>query len=183
MAERVILINGLPGSGKTTLARSLAAELSWPLISKDALKEAMAAAVPQVPAAALGRTASETMWTLAAALDGDVILESWWFRPRDLGFAVDGLRRAGARFIVEVWCDVPAELARERYGRRDRPALYQDQQRLAESWPEWAAGAAPLGLGLELRIATDGPVDVAALARHLTTLDRLTRAAEQEVRK
>ncbi|WP_250037368.1 AAA family ATPase [Paractinoplanes maris] len=168
MAERIILINGLPGSGKTTLATALAAELAVPLIAKDALKEALAAAVPQVPAAALGPTASELMWTLAAAVPGGVVLESWWFRPRDLAYVRDGLSRAGARQIVEVWCDVPGEVARERFARRTRPAWYEDDRHLIESWPRWLAEAAPLGVGREIRVRTDAAVDIRGLAGTMT---------------
>ncbi|WP_250008494.1 AAA family ATPase [Actinoplanes sp. M2I2] len=167
MAERVILINGLPGSGKSTLASALADATGVPLMSKDALKEALAVVAPRVPAAALGRAASETLWTLAAAVDGAVLLESWWFRPRDLEYARAGLLRAGAREVVEVWCDVPAEVARERYVRRNRPAFYEDQRHLTESWPTWAARAEPLALGAVVRVTTDGPVDVGALGRRL----------------
>jgi predicted kinase len=38
----LILVNGLPGSGKTTLANGLARQLDAPLIAKDAIKEAVA---------------------------------------------------------------------------------------------------------------------------------------------
>ena len=42
IAKTLILINGLPGSGKTTLSRQLGRALSIPVISKDNLKEALA---------------------------------------------------------------------------------------------------------------------------------------------
>ena len=53
----LVLINGLPGSGKTTLARGLESVLGTPLISKDAIKEAVAEIVPAAPGQALGMAA------------------------------------------------------------------------------------------------------------------------------
>jgi predicted kinase len=38
----VVLVNGLPGSGKTTLARALSQRLRLPLVSKDAIKKTRA---------------------------------------------------------------------------------------------------------------------------------------------
>lgn len=158
MAHRLILINGLPGSGKSTLAGRLAPALRVPLIGKDALKEAMAGAVPGVPPGVLGRVAGQVMWELAAATPGVVILESWWFRPRDLGYVTEGVARSGARSTVEIWCSVPVELAMERYRNRGRHAVHEDERRLAEDWPRWAAEAQPLGIGPTLIVETDRPV-------------------------
>src|SRR5438046_2407448 len=40
MAEpRLIIVTGLPATGKTTLARRLAADLALPLVTKDDIKE------------------------------------------------------------------------------------------------------------------------------------------------
>jgi len=50
MADYLVLVNGLPGSGKTTLANQLASAMDVPVICKDVLKEAMAAALPGIPA-------------------------------------------------------------------------------------------------------------------------------------
>ncbi|MBI3889384.1 AAA family ATPase [Candidatus Saccharibacteria bacterium] len=37
----MIVIQGAPGSGKTTLAENLSRRLSYPIVSKDTLKEAL----------------------------------------------------------------------------------------------------------------------------------------------
>ncbi len=160
VVDRLVLVNGLPGAGKTTLAEALAAEMSVPVVAKDALKEMLADAYPAVPVASFGPLAMETAWRLVGEMPGTVILESWWFRPRDLGFVKAGLERCCAAMVVEIWCDVPVSLARRRYEARVRHAVHRD----SGSWAEWAAQAGPLDVGLTLRVPTDRPVDVPALA-------------------
>lgn len=41
MIEFLIVVNGVPGSGKTTLAGPLAAAMRTPLLAKDRIKEAL----------------------------------------------------------------------------------------------------------------------------------------------
>lgn len=165
VAAGVVVVNGLPGAGKTTLATALAAELGAVLLSKDAVKEALATVLPAsavVPD--LGVVAIEAVWSLARRLPGVVVVESWWFRSRDLRFAEVELRSVGADRAVEIWCDVPAEVARERYATRVRSPLHDDARRLARDWDEWAAGAEPLALTPVLRVDTSRPVDLLPLA-------------------
>lgn len=170
MARQVVLVNGLPGSGKTTLAGPLAARLGAPWLGKDAVKEALADAVGPgaaslVGTGVVGAAAMEAVWRLAAAPLPRVVVESWWFRPRDLDHALRGLATAGADAVVEIWCDVPPDVARERYeARTGRHPVHADDRDLTAEWAAWSAGAAPLALGPVVRQDTTGPVDVGALA-------------------
>ncbi len=138
-----------------------------PLVSKDAIKEALADVVGAAPGSALGPVAMEAAWSIAASIRGTVVMESWWFKPRDIDYVRAGLDRCGAGAVVEVWCDVPADVARRRLAARRRHPVHDDARRLEESWTEWAALAEPLGVGRTIRIDTASPVDIGDLAQRL----------------
>ena len=166
MARDVVMVNGLPGSGKSTLAPRLAATLGAACLAQDRIKEALAdAVVTDVPE--LGAVAMDTVWTLAAAISGMVVVDSWWCRDRDLGRARTGLARSGATATVEIWCDVPPGLARARYVARKRHTVHADAEKLATEWAGWAATAAPLALGPVIRVDTALPVDLRALGEQV----------------
>ncbi|WSJ20108.1 AAA family ATPase [Nocardia sp. NBC_01327] len=164
-------MNGLPGAGKTTLGGALSRSLNAWFLSKDVVKEALAGCLEnafEVPE--LGGIAMDTVWALAKESPADVVIDSWWLRPRDLALARAGIEKTGARSVVEVWCDVPTEVARTRYASRQRAAIYRDQQRLAEDWDSWAAHAGPLGLAPTVMVDTTRTVDLANLAHQITAL-------------
>ncbi|MEV6487226.1 AAA family ATPase [Actinoplanes sp. NPDC051633] len=162
MARDVVMVNGLPGAGKSSLAPRLANGLGAAYLSKDRIKEALAdAVVTELPA--LGAVAMETIWMLAAQIGGTVVVDSWWFRPRDLDHARNGLATSGATGVVEVWCDVPAEVARRRFVARNRHGLYRDDDHSTADWPIWAAEAEPLAIGQVIRVDARNPIDIPAL--------------------
>lgn len=161
----LVLVNGLPGAGKTTLGGALARAMNARFLSKDAIKEALAGVIESpCEIRDLGGIAMDAVWALAEQAAGDVVIDSWWFKPRDLGFARAGIERSGARRVVEIWCDVPADIARGRYSSRQRAAIHRDRERLEGNWDEWAAQAAPLGLAPTVLVDTTRSVDLAALA-------------------
>ena len=163
----LVFVNGLPGSGKTTLATGLAPVLGTPLISKDAIKEAVAEVVPAAAGHVLGMSAGEMMWNLAAALPDSVMLESWWFKPRDLRFVEAALRRCRPAHVVEVWCDVPAHVAKGRYATRQRHRIHDDHRQLTEAWPRWELEPEPLGIAPVVFVDTHGEVDLVGVAERI----------------
>lgn len=164
MTNFAVVINGVPGSGKTTLCSSLQRELGVPLISKDAVKEALAdLVVAQLPTSDLGAVASEVLWKLAGLISGPVIVESFWLAGRDDAFFADGLRAGGVQDGVEVWCHAPVGVMRKRFQERPRHFAHQDSGRLSE-WEVFARDARPISTFPLLRVQTGTPVDIEKLA-------------------
>lgn len=165
MPDRLIVLNGMAGAGKTSLARPLAAELGVPFVSKDALKEALGDAVDSpLPTRALGALAADALWRITGMLDGTVLVESVWLADRDEEWFRRGWESAGSPAGVEVWCEAPREVMRERFLTRPRHAVHDDQGR-REEWERFADAARPMTGFPVLTVDTTGPVDVTALAR------------------
>ena len=161
-SRRLVYVSGAPGSGKTTLAVPLAAELGLPLFSKDRIKETLheSLGAPEPDLAwsrRLGAAAMELLWVLAADAPAAMIEAN--FRPRSEYERAKLSALAGG--LVEVHCACPAELAVRRYNaRRTHPVHVISTLDLAAM----AEYDRPVGVGALVTVDTAVAVDVTAIA-------------------
>lgn len=169
----VVVVAGIPASGKTTLAAGLSTRLGWPLISKDVVKEALFDALGTGDlewSRRLGRAGHVVMYSLAAT-SPNVILEAHFQR----GIAEPELLALHRR-IVQIYCRCPVEVAAERYRRRvddpDRHAGHLLEHQSDEVIGRWMNEApTPLDLpdALLVEVDTSKPVDLGPVVRAIHT--------------
>lgn len=170
-----MLVNGLPGAGKTTLAAGLSRELGWPVLCKDSIKEQLFDSLgwgDREHSRRFGRAAMDILWTVLAAVPGEAIVESY-FRPTDSAHLRAGLDRSGPRKVLEVLCECPPDVARDRFlsrimaGTRHPGHGHDDPDAGAElrgDWGQLAPGPRGTGVGPVLPCDTTRAVDVPAVA-------------------
>ena len=164
-SRRLVYVSGAPGSGKTSLAVPLAAELGWALLTKDRIKETLHDALePPEPdrewSRRLGATAMELLWALAA--DAPAVVIEANFRPYS-EYERGKLAGLAAR-PVEVHCDCPAEVAVRRYNSRVTHAVHVVERLELAAMAEYDR---PVGIGALVRVDTTRPVDVVAMAKEV----------------
>lgn len=162
---RFVVMSGPAASGKTTLARALAAELNLPLLAKDTIKTAITKilAVNDPPAARrAGEAAVAVLIALAAEMRTGAVLDSVWRAGQG-----NGLRQLDGR-VVEVFCRCDIPILHARYADRVRPPGYVPEHAdPAELWSEETMR--PLHEGWPVIDAdTSRPVNVPALVERVT---------------
>lgn len=177
----LVLVGGLPGTGKSTLATRLGSERKWTILRSDAIRKERAGLAPSDPAPADFReglyTPDVTRESYAALLDrarrllelGEpVIVDASWTAGE---FRVDARHLAEQVIspVVELHCEAPLEVIAERIGRRREPtegvrsdATVDIATRMAERMDDW-----PEATGVDAR---RNPHEMLARAEHV--LDR-----------
>jgi uncharacterized protein len=152
---RLVLVGGLPGTGKSTLAGGLSSATGWPLLRSDVLRKELAGLRPSESALAAfqagiyGPEATASVYaellSRAAVLlrsGHSVILDATWNRQcwRDGAHEV-GLRTAAD--VVGLECEASTELTTIRLTRRSskggdasdaNPSIADAMAQVAEPW-------------------------------------------------
>lgn len=160
-ARLLVVVSGLPASGKTTLGTLLSDRLSLPLIDKDAILESLFDSLgspDRETRTRLSRASDEVLYRLAAASHMSILV-NWWNHdsaPRRL--------RDIAPSIVEVHCDCPVEMVAERFQVRRRHPGHHDGHLSADEIEDGITRLrdtyrGPLRVGELVRIDTSRPVD------------------------
>lgn len=161
-SRRLVYVSGAPGSGKTSLAVPLAAELGYALLTKDRIKETLhdALGAPEPDLAwsrRLSGAAMELLWALAA--DAPAVVIEANFRPYSQ-YARAKLSGLAAQ-PVEVHCACPPELAVKRYNARATHPVHVVTTLQMEAMAEYDR---PVGIGALVAVDTTMTVDVNAVA-------------------
>ena len=155
--KRVVLVNGIPASGKSTLTRALSQRFGWPVLTLDSLKEpfmACFAPVDRQRNRQLGCAAYQAIWNIVSQAPASQIwlIDAWFgFQPRAL--LEQGLQQAGVGAVLELWMQITPEEAVARYQARLSQRLPGHPG--AEYLPELrqlAQQAQPMALGPVLQV-------------------------------
>lgn len=150
---RMLVISGLPATGKSTVAARLQARLRWPLLAKDAFKERLFDTLGAEDAGAsrpLSLASYALMFDVARQLADariDCILEGN-FRWSQMHGAFEALYERVQ--FTQLWCSAPVPVIeqrlRQRAQSRSRHPAHPDEENLPELLQELAKPSSPLPL-------------------------------------
>jgi predicted kinase len=177
----LLLVTGMPASGKTTVARALADELRVPLVTKDGIKERLydelgtgdIAWSRQLGGAAYALLFEFCRELLAAGLS--VAAEANFFAGSQEG----QVAALPPHRLVQIVCTAPLDVLLERYAGRTRHPGHVDDERASELRERFEAGVhAPLALGGELlEVDTSHPTDVEGLLARVQAAASASRSS------
>ena len=166
--KRLVLVNGVPASGKSSIARALSEQTGWPILSLDTVKDPFLREIEGVDRPfnrKLGRASMAAMFALfrEAPAGSTFIMDAWFgFQPREwLEGLLDG---SGATDVTEIWCRTDPQEIGARYAARTGSRLpgHPGIEYVPELI-ELATRAKPLGIGRLVEVDTGAVLDADAL--------------------
>ncbi|MFT4184603.1 MAG: ROK family protein [Rhizobium sp.] len=120
--KRVVLVNGVPASGKSSLAKSLSRRTGWPVLSLDGIKNPFLEHIGGVDRdfnRTLGKASYQAIWSfIREAPAGSTFIVDAWFGFQPKALLETYIQDAGVDRVAELWCKVPGAVAGERYASR-----------------------------------------------------------------
>ncbi|WP_034916905.1 MULTISPECIES: ATPase AAA [Erwinia] len=121
--KKLILVNGIPASGKSSVTKTLSEYFNLPVLSIDEIKEPFmvqfADVIDRPLNRKLGYAAYEAMFNIVKGSPPDaVFVMDAWFGFRDKTILTDYLTMSGCEKTLEIWNQVSPALVAERYKQR-----------------------------------------------------------------
>jgi predicted kinase len=175
---KLIIINGLPGTGKTTIAKPLADKLGLPLISKDTIKEFLFETIgvgDREWSKILGKASSEFLYKLTDDLLNNgksVVIESAF----EVSFARPAIQIYIEKYnpeIIEIYLKTDQSVRRQRFVDRNESGARHEGHAdtasyLSDDEPEPFVKYAPLELGTLITLdTTSDQIDVDVLVKEI----------------
>ncbi|MEZ8863170.1 AAA family ATPase [Vibrio sp. 10N.247.311.51] len=150
--KKVIIVNGIPASGKSTVAAKIATHFGWPYLSIDTIKEPfmdLHVAIDREFNRELSKAAYKAIWdTVASAPDDCIYVIDAWFGFQSRELLESYVKQSDVVEIIEVWNSISPELVADRY--RSRLYLRKEGHPGEEYIPELMAlaeRASPMNIG------------------------------------
>lgn len=170
--KRAVLVNGVPASGKSTVARCVSEAEGWPLLTLDTVKEAFFAHLGTGDRdynRLLGKASYQALFALIKDFpDSTVTVIDAWFGFQPFNVLQSHIAHAGIGEIAEIWCHAPGSVVGERY--KARLSARHAGHLGADYVPELTAladKAKPLGPFPRFDVDTTRQLDSAALMKWL----------------
>ncbi len=171
--KRVVLVNGVPASGKSRLAKALSLRTGWPILSLDGIKNPFLQHIGPVDRdfnRTLGKASYQAIWSfIAEAPTGSTFIVDVWFGFQPKAQLESYLNAAQIDRVAELWCKVPGSVAGERYASRLKERLPGHPG--AEYVPELIAladRAEPMGCGAVMTVDQTEEPDMEAVMTWLS---------------
>lgn len=172
--KRVVLVNGVPASGKSGVARALSERTGWPVLGLDTIKNPFLEAIEGVDRPfnrVLGRASYKAIFSIIReAPAGSTFIVDAWFGFQPLELLDEHLAMAGITAAVELWCHAPPDTIADRYAARAASRLPgHPGPEYAGELRTLAARAQPTGRAPRLDIETTSPLDIERLTAWLAS--------------
>ena len=111
--KRAVLVNGVPASGKSTVARALSQAKGWPLLTLDTIKEAFFEHLGTGDRdynRLLGKASHQAIFAVIKDFpDGATAVVDAWFGFQPAEVLQNEIAHAGIDWVGEIWCHAPGE--------------------------------------------------------------------------
>ncbi|UVC08587.1 ROK family protein [Rhizobium sp. TH2] len=168
-SKSVLMVNGIPASGKSRMAHEISARTGWPVLSLDTIKNPFLehlGGADRLFNRTLGKASYQSIWSIVRdAPEGSAFIIDAWFGFQPMELLRDHIAMSGVGQIAEIWCHAPGEVLAERYAARldERPAGHPGASYIPELI-ELASRAEPTGLAPLYRSDTTMPASYDAIA-------------------